>query len=244
MPINSTLDTKIRLQKIIADRGYCSRRKAEDLIVAGKVNVNGQIITELGSKFLADVEIEIAGEKLSQRINEITIAFNKPRGYLSSHSDPFKGKTIFDLLPQAFSKLKIAGRLDKDSEGLMILSSNGDIVYQLSHPKFGHKKTYEILVKGIAKEEDLKILESETLELDGYKLNPIHFEILKKDGQKTWIRLNLSEGRKREIRRIMESLYFPVIYLQRTKIGELEIGNLKSGEYKELNEEEIKLALS
>lgn len=230
--------TTSRLQKIIAQRGYCSRRKAEELILSGKAKVEGKVIDKLGEKFPEDCELEIRGEKIFGGTNSVTVALNKPLAYVCSKSDPHNPKNIMQLLPPALKHLNYAGRLDKDSEGLVILSSDGDLVYKLSHPKFGHTKTYIVTVKGSPSPENLKPLESGNLTLDGHKLNPIKFEII---GQ-TKIKLILTEGRKRQIRRLMDSLGFPVIYLRRIAIGKYEMKNLESGEWKELDEKEILMA--
>ncbi len=228
-----------RLQKIIANRDFCSRRKAEDLILAGKVKVNGAIVDKLGEKFPDDCEITIDGEKLKSKM-KLTVLLNKPAGYVCSKEDPHNPKNIMQLLPESLSHLNYAGRLDKDSEGMVILSGDGDLIFRLSHPKFEHTKTYEIKVKGSPTTSDLLPLKSGNMQLDGKKLNPIEFEILG-PGK---IRLILSEGRKRQIRRLMDSLGFPVLYLCRTAIGKLQLADLKPGEWSELSEDEIQKALS
>lgn len=232
-----------RLQKLIAATGFCSRRKAEELIVEGRVQVNGRFVKELGSKFEPDVKISIDGKEISKK-EDVTIAFYKPVGYLSTNSDPFGDETIFHLLPKKFANLKIAGRLDKNSQGLMILSSNGELVNKLTHPKYEHTKTYEVAVKGIMDDEHLSVLKSGKMKLDDYVLNPMNYEIYKHESGKTWIRLKLSEGRKRQIRRVMDYLGFPVVYLCRTAIGNLELKNLEKGKFIELSPEQIQLALS
>lgn len=235
----------LRLQKRIADSGYCSRRKAETLIEAGKVKVNGKVITKLGTKVEESDKIEVAGTKLRFSEKHITIMLNKPAGFITSKSDPHNKETVMHLLPKKFKHLKPAGRLDKESEGLLILSSDGELIQKLTHPKFEHNKTYEVLVKGYAEPENLRALSSGKLKLENYKLNPMEYKVLKttKD-RKTWIELKLSEGRKRQIRRVMDLIGFPVVYLRRIKIGELELGKLEKGEHKILSEKEIKAALS
>ncbi len=233
-----TSTTTSRLQKIIAQRGYCSRRKAEELILAGKVKVDGRLVNKSGEKFPENCELEISGELLADPGKSITIALNKPVDYVCSKSDPHNPKNIMQLLPPEMKRLNYAGRLDKDSEGLVILSSDGGLVHQLTHPKFGHTKTYLVTVKGSPTNVKLKPLESGELKLDGYKLNPMKFEIC----GRSKIKLILSEGRKRQIRRVLDSLGFPVIYLRRTAIGKLEIESLASGEWKELSERELLMA--
>lgn len=238
-----TLSTTSRLQKIIAARGYCSRRKAEELILSAKVYVEGKLVNTLGEKFPNDCEISIAGKKLSQNKAEITIVLNKPAGFeCTKKTHDSKTKSIYDLLPEEFSHLNYAGRLDKESEGLIILSCNGELLNQLSHPRYEHRKTYVATVSGLPSEKDMKPLIDGKLKLDGKILNPMQFEILQqsKVAKTSDVQLKLSEGRKRQIRRVMEMLGFPVLKLCRTEIsfGEKNLKlsdlNLKPGEYLEL----------
>lgn len=176
---------------------------------------------------------------------QTTIVMNKPSGYITSRKDPHHKQTVMNLLPSELQQLKPAGRLDKESEGLLIMSSDGELIQKLTHPSSGHTKTYEVLVKGRPEEKDLKALETGSLKLKGYRLNPMKFNIQKvAKGPKTWIELTLTEGRKRQIRRVMDLLGFPVIYLRRTRIGQLSIEDLDKGQYRELSKEDIKKALA
>lgn len=235
----------IRLQKRIANSGFSSRRKAEALIEAGKVKVNGKIIKKLGTKVEESDTIEVSGTRLKFTDEKITIALNKPAGLITSKFDPHHPNTIMSLLPKELQHLKPIGRLDKESEGLLLLSSDGELIQKLTHPRYEHSKTYEILVKGQAIDKDLAPLKSGKLKLEGYTLNPMEFQIVKKTkDRKTWIRLTLSEGRKRQIRRVMDSLGFPVLYLRRLGIGQFSLGKLEKGEFKYLSDEEIQSALS
>ncbi len=236
---------EIRLQKRIADCGYCSRRKAEDLIVDGKVKVNGKVVTKLGTKVSPEDKVQIGDKTLSLPKEQITIALHKPADYITTKSDPHHNKTVMDLLPKELQHLKPAGRLDKESEGLLILSTDGELIQKLTHPGHKHTKTYEVKVKGIATSRALAPLTTNKLKLDKYQLNPMQFEIMRttKD-RKTWIRLILSEGRKRQIRRVMDSLGFPVIYLRRTEIGDLTLENLDKGDYRILTKSECSKASS
>lgn len=235
---------EIRLQKRIADAGFCSRRKAEQLIESGKVEVNGKLITKLGTKVSDEDAISINGKKLKFEKNTITIALHKIAGTVTTKLDPFNKNTVYSALPKEYRHLKPAGRLDKESEGLLILTSDGELIQKLTHPKHKHSKTYKVLVKGRPADADLMPLTSGKLKLDNYTLNPMKFKILTKtrDG-KTWISLILSEGRNRQIRRVMDSLGFPVIYLCRTAIGKLNLEGIEKGAYRELSEEEIEKAL-
>lgn len=234
---------EIRLNKAIADSGLCSRRKADEWIKAGKVTVNGQP-ARMGQRVRAEDHILVSGKALPRHA-ALTIMLNKPEGYLTSMYDPHHSRTVLSLLPKELKHLKPAGRLDKDSEGLLILSSDGALIQKLTHPRHGHTKSYEILVKGHATEPRLAPLRSGELKLDGHRLNPMEFKILGtlKSG-KTRIRLILSEGRNRQIRRVMDQLGFPVIYLRRTQIGQLALEDLAPGHYRELSPADISKALA
>lgn len=234
----------IRLQKRIADLGYCSRRKAEELMLQGKVKVNGKVAKTLGTKVSEEDEITVQGKTLKQQ-EKVSLMLHKEAGVLSSRSDPNHQKTILSKLPKKFSHLKPAGRLDKESEGLIILSSDGAFIQKLTHPKHEHSKTYEVLVKDLVKPESLQALASGTLKLEGYTLNPMKAEILKKTkDRKTWLKIILTEGRNRQIRKVMDSLGHPVVYLKRIAIGNLALGDLKKGDFKILSPEECSKALS
>ena len=213
------------------------------LIDEGKVLVNGKR-PKIGQKVSTSDQIEVRGKMLPTH-KAMTIMMNKPAGLITSMSDPHNKNTVMTLLPKNLRHLKPAGRLDKDSEGLLILSSDGDLIQKLTHPQHGHTKTYEVLVKGYPKIQRLIPLGSGKLKLDGYELNPMDFKILGtlKSG-KTRIRLALTEGRKRQIRRVMDHLGFPVIYLRRTHVGTLGLGSLPTGEFRELSEADLTKALS
>jgi pseudouridine synthase len=202
---------------------------------AGKVKVNGKVITKMGTKVSPKDKIEVEGKTLKTIKEHTTILLHKPSGYITSRSDPYHSKTVMDLLPKELQHLKPAGRLDKESEGLLILSSDGKLIQELTHPSASHIKTYEILVKGKPTEKDLFPLTSGKLKLDDYTLNPMEFRILKSTrDRKTWVELKLTEGRKRQIRRVMDQLGFPVVYLKRTQIDSHKLGKIEKGEYRTL----------
>lgn len=230
---------EIRLQKRIADSGFCSRRAAEDLMQKGKVKVNGKVVTTLGSKVVESDKIEVDGKKLKFATENITLAFHKPAGVITSKRDPHHKNTVMDLLPSEYQNLKPVGRLDKDSEGLLLLSSNGELIQRLTHPKFGHEKTYEVLVKGLVKADKLRVLETGKMKLDDKLLQPMFYRVLNSKDRKTWLELKLTEGRNRQIRRVLDALGFPVVYLKRTAIGQLPLGDLAKGEYRLLTSSDL-----
>lgn len=235
--------TKIRLQKRIAETGFYSRRKAEQLIIAGRVRVNGELVQELGTRVFPKDHIQVDGKPLHLDEKKISILLNKPAGVLCSRFDPHDENTVMQLLPKKFRHLKPVGRLDKESEGLLILSNDGELIQQLTHPRYEHLKTYHVLVKGKVDEKNLRS-PRQGMNLDGTKLNPMDIEILSKKSSETWLKVTLSEGRKRQIRRVMDQVGYPVLYLRRTHIGHLGLGELQKGEHRILKPKDISMALS
>lgn len=239
------MSDSIRLHKRIASSGYCSRREAEELMRAGQVKVNGRTVTKMGSKVKASDTIVVRGETLSFSQERLTVMLHKPAGYVTSKRDPHNPKTVMDLVPKDLQHLNPVGRLDKPSEGLLLLTTDGALLEQLTHPKFNHSKTYEVIVKGHPKEKNLYPMTTGRFKLEEHTLKPMQFTLLgSPDKNKTRIRLVLTEGRKRQIRRVMEELGFPVLYLKRIAIGELTLGDLPKGEFRPLTEAEIQSALS
>ena len=228
-----------RLQKRIAAGGLCSRRKAEELIAAGKVKVNGKIVKE-GTKVSETDSVEVNGEKLPQTAKTMTIAFYKPRGILTSKKDPFHEETVMQFLPEKFRNLNPVGRLDKDSEGLLLFTSDGELLNRLTHARYGHQKVYRVLVRGTVTPESIKQIKRGGQILDGYKLQPMNAKILETEPNATWLEITLSEGRKRQIRRVMEGLGHPVLKLIRVKIGNFTLEPLQEKEWHVLSAEELK----
>jgi len=221
----SGLGKKIRLNKQLVELGLsASRRKADEAIEHGLVLVNGELAGLGDMVDLAD-RIVLNGKSGKSRGN-ITIVLNKPPGYVCSHTAQGSEKTIFRLLPKNFSSLKIAGRLDKDSQGLLLLSSDGDLVQKLSHPSAGKSKEYIVNLKTSFNSPDKKKL------LAGVSLNDgiSRFESLKILSQ-TRLRVVLQEGKNRQIRRCFESLGYLVIKLERTRLGSIELGTLAQGKF-------------
>lgn len=228
----------IRIQKLIANAGYCGRRKAEKLISAGKVFINGKK-ADLGDKANSISEITIDGIILTKPEKHIYLALYKPKGYISTTSDPQKRKTILDLIPKELKKVKPAGRLDEDSEGLIILSTDGEFINKLTHPKHNHEKTYKITLKGEIPDETLKKLTEGSLALGNKILNKMPYKLNERTKDYTRLDITLTEGRKRQIREVFKLLKTYVVHLRRIKVGPIELGTLQKGQFRHLTKTEI-----
>jgi 23S rRNA pseudouridine2605 synthase len=230
----------MRLQRFLSMAGVASRRDAEELIRAGRVTVNG-VRAELGMKVdPATDRVEVDGRPVRLRTRHYYIALHKPPGYLSTLEDPQGRKTVIDLLPAALrsERLYPAGRLDNDSEGLMLLTTDGEWAHRVMHPSHGYDKEYLVLVSGRPERHALQRLE-EGIELDGEKTAPAHIVVRRTDGRNTWLTVVLREGRKRQIRRMFEAIGHPVLRLIRQRIGPVRLGNLKPGQFRALTPQEI-----
>jgi 23S rRNA pseudouridine2605 synthase len=230
-----------RLQKIMAQAGIGSRRACEVLIKQGVVKVNGEV-AKLGQKAdpAAD-QIEVRGQQLTGEEDKVYIALYKPRGVLSTAKTPEKVQTVVDLVDFP-SRLYPVGRLDRDSEGLILLTNDGNLAYRLSHPKFGHEKTYLVLLAHNPNPEMLETWRTGVKMPDGYKTRPVSVEIIGTKGRGVWLQVRMKEGRKRQIREMARAIRVPVVSIKRTRISTLELGGLKPGEWRFLSESE-KLAL-
>lgn len=228
-----------RLQKVIAQAGIASRRKAEELIANGKVKVNGKVVTELGTKVdpLKD-NIEVNGKQIKQE-KLVYILLNKPKGYITTADDPQNRPIVFDLIRDIPQRLHSVGRLDFDTAGLLLLTNDGDLTYKLTHPKFEKEKIYLVRVKGRITQKVIKNLER-GVELEDGKTAPAKVKLVKLKRDFSLLKLTIHEGRNRQIRRMMETVGFPVIYLKRIQLGPLTLGNLKTGQYRNLTQKEIK----
>jgi len=229
-----------RLQKYIAKCGFASRRKAEELIIQGKVKVNGNVITTLGYKIDPEKDrVEVEGKILIPE-KKIYLALYKPVGYISSLYDPFGRKTVKDLLLIKNISYRVypVGRLDQDSEGLLLCTNDGEIANYIIHPKYKIPKVYEVMVKGIPKEEELKKLREGVILEEGKTL-PAEFVILWAKGNISMLRVVLYQGWKRQIRRMLSLFNYEVLKLKRIQIGEIKLGNLKPGDIRFLSKREL-----
>ncbi|MFZ2330616.1 MAG: pseudouridine synthase, partial [Atribacterota bacterium] len=225
----------------LAQMGVESRRKCEKLIIQGKVKVNGAIITELGTKIDVNKDkIEVNSKIIAKKISRIYLILNKPKGFLCTYHDPFGRPTIYDLLKKIKNKLNYAGRLDLNSEGLVFLTNDGELINQITHPKKKIKKVYEVKIKGHLNENYLRQLEKGVPITPIFTTNPCQVKLLKTGIENSLLKISISEGKKRQVRRMLAYLGFQVLELKRTHIGILNMNNLETGQYRFLKREEIK----
>ncbi len=231
-----------RLQKFLARQGVASRRKAEEMILAGKVKVNGKTVTVLGSRVDPQKDkVEIEGRQLKKSPSPaVYFMLNKPRGYISSLADPKGRKTVADLIQAIPERVYPVGRLDYDSEGLLLLTNDGDLTLALTHPSHQVRKIYRVRVQGLPNARKLARLETGVPLKDGLTAPAtVRFVDLLKGN--ALLEISIQEGRNRQIRRMCEYIGHPVLRLKRIRIGNLALGNLKSGEYRALTAKELKL---
>lgn len=228
----------IRLQKLIAGSGLASRRKAEALIAAGRVTVNGKVITELGTKVDPERDhVKVDGKHLSAAQPFVYLVLNKPKNVMSTLDDPGGRTTVKDYLRGVSVRVFPVGRLDFDSEGLMLLTNNGELAQALLHPRYHVPKTYLIKVKGVLTDEEIRKLE-QGVRLEDGMTSPAHVKKVRKAEQNSWLELTIREGRKHQVKRMLESVGHPVIKLVRVRMGPLSLDNLEPGEYRFLTDRE------
>jgi len=249
MSNNNTTDSKDssnnageRLQNVLAKRGIASRRGSADIIQAGEVTVNSETIREPGYRVNPKKDsISVRGKKIDKDIeNKKTILLYKPRGLICS-ADNSQGDTVCDLLSQQISeRLVPVGRLDRDSEGLLIMSNDGELTNIMTHPRYGHKKGYNVKVSGELDESKVAILGSR-MDIDGYFIKPVEIVVLKSSPRSKLHKLSftMGEGRNRQIRKMCEQVGLRIVSLQRVRIGPLRVGEMRPGDWRELHKNDI-----
>lgn len=231
--------TSVRLHKILSEAGVVSRRGGEDLILAGKVSVNGRIVSELGFKADPALDwIRVDGRLLTRPAPKVYYLLYKPRGVITSLNDPEGRPTIKDLIPRIKTKVFPVGRLDYDAEGLLLLTNDGGLAMQLAHPRYGVPRTYLVKVKGTLNTNEIKRLEKGVMLDDGMspQLKVIPFKRLQKN---SWVKVTLHEGRNRVIKRTFDAIRHPVLQLKRIRFASLTLEGLRPGQYRPLSPEEI-----
>ena len=228
----------IRLQKLIAGTGLASRRKAEEMIAAGRVTVNGKTVTELGTKVEPGRDhVKVDGKHLSAAQPFVYLMLNKPKNVVSTLDDPGGRTTVKDYLRGVSVRVFPVGRLDFDSEGLMLLTNNGDLGQALLHPRYHVPKTYLIKVKGVLTDEEIRSLE-QGVRLEDGMTGPAQVKKVRKVEANSWLEITIREGRKHQVKRMLESVGHSVIKLLRIRMGPLSLGDLQPGEFRFLTDRE------
>ncbi len=228
----------IRLQKFLADCGICSRRKAEEHILQGDITVNGKIITQLGFKVdEKNDKVYFKNKLVKIEDKKVYIMLNKPVGCVTTAKEQFDRKTVFDYI-NIKERVVPVGRLDYDTSGLLILTNDGDLTYKLTHPKHNIKKVYIAKVYGTPTKEKLEKFKKGLI-IDDYKTAPANIQILEKDNKYSTLKIIITEGRNRQVRKMCDAIGHKVVNLKRIAVDKINIGNLNIGEYRYLTKEEI-----
>lgn len=231
---------EIRLQKYLAEGGIASRRKAEELILQGKITVNDIKVLELGTKVDPKKDIvKYNGKKVEIQDELVYILLNKPIGYVTTVKDQFNRETVLDLV-KVNKRLVPVGRLDMYTSGALILTNDGDFVYKLTHPKHEIDKTYTVTIKGIVKKEEIEQLKK-GVKIEDYLTKPAKVKILKTDEEKNISRLEITihEGKNRQVRKMCEAIGHKVLALHRSKIGDIIVKDLPLGKWRYLTKKEV-----
>jgi len=236
-------DANIRLQKYLSENGVASRRKAEELILQKKVKVNGKI-AEIGQKVNPKKDtITVSGKKIVKNKNKYYIMLHKPRGFITTMSDEMDRKCVAMLVDDVDDRVYPVGRLDRDSEGMLLMTNDGEFANAMTHPKKHVPKTYRVTVREKVTEDNLNKL-TESMVIDGYMTMPAEVKVVTKEDTRTVMEIILFEGRNRQIRKMCESVGLTVIRLKRIAIGSIKLGMLAQGKWRNLTDEEVHKLMS
>jgi 23S rRNA pseudouridine2605 synthase len=239
-------DAGERLSRFLAHAGIASRRRAEALITAGRVQVNGVRVTEQGMRINPDIDLILVDNKpVHATSRRVYLLLNKPIGYVSTAHDPQLRPTVLDLLPSEIRALRVypVGRLDIDTSGLLLLTNDGDFALHLTHPRYSMLKHYQALVKGWLSESSLQTLHNGVTIVEdqgrSHTTAPAEIRVLRKEGPDCWLSLTIHEGRKRQVRRMLATVGHPVLELSRVGIGPIILGDLPVGKWRFLTADEV-----
>lgn len=228
-----------RLQKYLASCGVASRRACEEMIKAGRVMVNGVVVREMGTKVNIGIDrVSVDGKDINATEEHVYLMLNKPEGYVTTAHDPQGRPTVLDLVAEVPQRVFPVGRLDVDTEGLLLLTNDGELAYRLTHPKFSVTKVYQALVMGKPSEEKLDRLRS-GVKLEDGMTKPCTVKVLRRYNHKTLLEITISEGRNRQVRRMCQAIGNPILELERVQIENVALSNVKRGHYRELTLEEL-----
>ena len=228
----------MRIQKFLSRAGVASRRKAEVMVLEGRVRVNGAVLTELGTAVDPTLDqVEVDGNAV--HLPEARwIRFHKPAGVLCTSVDTHGRRTIYDVLPDEHSSLRYVGRLDLETEGLLLLTNDGDVANRLQHPRHQVEREYEVCVEGVPSEKEIASLRAGVM-LDDGLARPVRVDVIAPVKECGNLTLVMTEGRKREVRRLMYAVGFPVVTLRRVRFGPVKLGDLASGEWETLSSHDV-----
>lgn len=230
---------QIRLNKFLAQAGVASRREVDKMIVGGKIKVNGRVVRTLGTKIDDEKDrVEFEDKRVDREEEMVYLVLNKPPGYLVTLKDPFQRPTIKVLLPSLEERIYPVGRLDYDSEGLLLLTNDGELAHRLAHPRYRVPKKYIVEVRGVPDSSKISRLEK-GIALDGKKTAPARIARLSGSAKKTLLRIEIHEGRKREVKRMFEAIGHRVLHLKRVGFGGLRLGKLQTGKWRFLTRREV-----
>ncbi|MBQ1274578.1 MAG: pseudouridine synthase [Cellulosilyticum sp.] len=228
----------MRLQKYLAACGIASRRKCEAYILEGKVEVNGQVVQELGTKVEPGDKVTFGGKEVKLQEEYVYYMLNKPVGYVTTVQDEKQRQTVLDLVKDTKHRVYPVGRLDYNTSGLLLLTNDGELTYGLTHPKHHVNKCYEVKVQGVLSDEAKRALKEGVL-IDGKMTYPAKVKVLRKGEKSTVFQLTIHEGRNRQVRKMCEAVGYPVLLLKRVSVGKLTLDDLELGCYRALTEREI-----
>lgn len=230
----------MRLNKYIAQAGCASRRKADEMTSAGRVKINGQVITTPGYDVQAGDLVEVDGRLLQQAQQAVYIALNKPKGYITTVSDEQGRPTVMDLATDIEARVFPVGRLDAATSGLLIMTNDGDLAYRMTHPKHGLEKTYRARVNGTLSKERIAALRR-GVDIGGYTTAPAEVSIVRQTAGSAVVEIKIREGKNRQVRKMFAAVGNKVIELERIAIGDVRLGRLKSGHYRKLSASEVEV---
>lgn len=233
---------EMRLQKYLAQAGVASRRAAEKYITDGRVSVNGTVVTELGTKVTESDEVSVDGKGVRLETKKIYIMLNKPVGYVTTMSDDHGRPTVMELIDDMNKRVYPVGRLDFNTEGLLLLSNDGDFTYKVTHPKHKLDKTYHVWVTGKAKTNAIRLLENGVV-IDGRKTAPAKADVIETTNGSAVLSITIHEGRNRQVRKMCQAVGFKVIGLRRVYEGGITLGNLPLGRWRHLSTAEVNVIL-
>lgn len=234
----------MRINKYISSSGVCSRRKADELIISGKVKVNGKVMTEMGYQVLEDDKVMVMNKIVAPAKEHTYVVLNKPKGVITSAKDEKDRVTVIDLLEenpdisQDAGRLFPVGRLDYDTSGILLLTDDGELTYRLTHPKHEFPKTYHALVQGILSREKQLML-TRGVDIGGFITSRAKVKVIRQKGNTSLVEITIHEGKNRQVRKMFAAVGNPVQELERVAIGKIHLGRLREGNFRKLTKSEI-----